>query len=109
MTENRDAALQQIAEKALTNSVVRLDVERETPLLTVRPEFNLIKITTNNGSGFFVEKHLIVTNFHVIIGATAVSIGCLNSEPTFAIESVEAYDIENDLILLRVAYEGEST
>lgn len=107
MEQNRNATLQQIAEKALSNSVVRLDVERETPLLTVRPEFNLIKITTNNGSGFFVEKHLIVTNFHVIIGATSVSIGGLDSEATFEIESVEAYDIENDLILLRVAYEGD--
>ena len=36
-----------------------------------------------------------------------MSIGCLDSEATFEIESVEAYDIENDLILLRVAYEGD--
>ena len=40
MEENRDETLQQIAEEALKNSVVRLDVERETPLLTGRPELN---------------------------------------------------------------------
>lgn len=106
MEQNKNATLQQIAEEALTNSVVRLDVERETPLLALRPQLNFIQIATNNGSGFFVEKHLIVTNFHVIIGATAVSIGFLDSEDTFAIESVEASDVENDLILLKVAYEG---
>ena len=106
MEQERDATLQQIAKKALTNSVVRLDVERETPLLALRPQLNFIKITTNNGSGFFVDKHLIVTNFHVMIGATSVSIGFLDSEHTFEIESVEACDVKNDLILLKVAYEG---
>ena len=106
MEQEKDTTLQQIAQKALTHSVVRLEVERETPLLALRPQLNFTQISTNNGSGFFVEKHLIVTNFHVIIGATAVSIGFLDSEDTFAIESVEASDVENDLILLKVAYEG---
>ena len=104
MEQNRDETLQQIAEKALANSVVRLDVKRETPLLA--SEFNLIQISANNGSGFFIGKHLIVTNFHVIIGATSVSIGFLDSENTFEIESVAAYDDKNDLILLKVVPEG---
>ena len=106
MEQSRDPVLQQIAEKALTNSVVRLDVERETSLLVLRPQLNLTQIAANYGSGFFVGKHLIVTNFHVIIGATSVSIECLDSEDTFAIESVKAYDVESDLILLKVAPEG---
>ena len=106
MEQERDKTLQQIAEEALTHSVIRLDVVREMPLLALQPQFNLIKTTVNNGSGFFVGKHLIVTNFHVMIGATSVSIEFLDSEDTFAIESVEAYDVENDLILLKVAHEG---
>ncbi len=46
MKEKKDTTLQQIAENALSNSVVRLDVERETPLDPCRK--SLIKIETFN-------------------------------------------------------------
>ncbi|MDE0316254.1 MAG: trypsin-like peptidase domain-containing protein [Candidatus Poribacteria bacterium] len=106
MEQEMDTALQQIAEDALKNSVVCLNVERETPCLASRPQFALVKIETNNGSGFFIDKHLIVTNFHVIVGATSVTIKLSGHEEAYQIESVEAYDEKNDLILLNVDNEG---
>ena len=107
MKQKKDTALQQIAENALDDSVVRLDVEREIPLLALRPEYNFSKLNSSNGSGFFIDKHLIVTNCHVIIGAKSVSIRLTDSLYIFGIERVVAYDVENDLIILRVAYEGK--
>ncbi len=104
MEEKKDTTLQQIAENALSNSVVRLDVERETPLDPCRK--SLIKIETFNGSGFFIDKHLIVTNFHVIVGATSVNIKAPGQEEACQIESVEVHDDKNDLIILKVSSEG---
>ena len=106
MEEEKDTTLQQIAEKALADSVVRLDVETEIPLMASRPKFDLSKIETSNGSGFFIDKHLIVTNCHVLVGATSVSMKLSNTEDTFQIERVEAFDVENDLIILKVSYVG---
>ncbi len=106
MEQEKDTTLQQIAENALANSVVRLDVERKTPCLASRPQFDFVKIETNNGSGFFIDKHLIVTNFHVIVGATSVTIKLSGHEEAYQIESVEAYDEKNDLILLNVYNES---
>ena len=106
MEQNRDETLQQIAEKALTNSVVRLDVERETSLVELRPQFNISEIKMSIGSGFFVGQQLIVTNFHVIAGAASVTAKLSGTGATFQIEGVTAFDVENDLALLKVAYEG---
>lgn len=104
--QSRDPALQQIAEKALTNSVVRLDVEREISLVELRPQFNISEIKTSSGSGFFIAQQLIVTNLHVVAGAASVTAKLLGTGDTFQIEGVTALDIENDLALLKVTYEG---
>ncbi|MYB63827.1 hypothetical protein F4X73_03975 [Candidatus Poribacteria bacterium] len=106
MEQDKDIALQDIAEKALTDSVVRFEIERGIPSLASRPQWDLMKIIPNHGSGFFIDKHLIVTNLHVIIGATSVKIILSRQEESFQIESVEAYDTKNDLILLTVDCEG---
>ena len=106
MEENRDATLQQIAERALTHSVVRLDVERETSLVELRPQFNISEIKTSSGSGFFIERHLIVTNLHGVAGAASVTAQLSGTGDTFQIEGITAFDIENDLAVLKVIYEG---
>ena len=108
MEQNRDKTLQQIAESAMADSVVRLDVEREVPLEALRPEFPISEIQTSCASGFFVEKHLIVTNFHVVAGAVSVTAQLAGTEDTFEIEGVTAFDIQNDLALLKVTYQGGS-
>lgn len=106
MQENKDFALRQFAENALKNSVVRLNVKREIPLLSLRPQYDLSKISSGSGSGFFIDKHVIVTNCHVILGATSVSGYLSKMENTFQIESVKAYDLDNDLIVLKVTNAG---
>lgn len=102
MEQDKDIALQQIAENALANSVVRLEIK--IPCVALRPQLNLSKIS--QASGCFIDKRLIVTNFHVILGATSVSIELSGQEETFQIERVDAYNAENDLILLTVDREG---
>ena len=102
----KNKTLHQIAESAMTDSVVRLDVEREAPLERLRPEFAISKIKTSCASGFFVEQHLIVTNFHVVAGAASVTAQLAGTEDTFQIEGVTAFDIQNDLALLKVTYQG---
>ena len=106
MEQDKDTTLQQIAEKALTNSIVRIKTEREIPCLSLRPQLDLSRIISTHGSGFFIDRHLIVTNFHVIVGVSSVTIEQSGQEETLKIESVEAYDEENDLILLTVDCEG---
>ena len=106
MEQERDETLQQIAEKALTSSVVRLDVKREMSLEALRPQFNISEIKTSSGSGFFIEQQWVVTNFHVVAGAASVSAELSGTGDTFQIEGVTAFDIENDLALLKVSYEG---
>ena len=106
MEQVRDATLQQIAEKALTHSVVRLDVKRETSLVELRPQFDISEIKTSSGSGFFIQQQLIVTNLHVVAGAASVTAKLSGTGHTFQIEGITAFDIENDLALLKVASEG---
>ena len=95
MTEN----LQQIAEKALMDSVVRLvwqkmDEETGEPLIWPR------------ASGFFVAPNLIATNIHCVTGAPSVFAEIVNTKTEFRVEGVVAFDAENDLVILKVEGEG---
>ena len=53
-----------------------------------------------------IAQQLIVTNLHVVAGAASVTATLSRTGDTFQIEGVTAFDIENDLALLKVAYEG---
>ncbi len=92
-------SLQQIAEKALTDSVVRLvwkkmDEETGEPLIWPR------------ASGFFVAPNLIATNIHCVTGAPSVFAEIVSTKTEFPVEGVAAFDAENDLVILKVAGEG---
>ena len=70
-----------------------------------------IRSEDGNGSGFFIEKNLIVTNIHVIAGATSVSAEPINHETNsvtkkYIVEGVAAFDPNNDLVILKIAGEG---
>ena len=126
MEYTKEEGLNAIAKKALTASVVRLDVEKPitypdyvTAFDVEKPVPYTGKISPDNrikhrlplfemsgGSGFFITERLIVTNFHVAIGAYSISAKLAGSDCEFQIEGVEAFDIKNDLVLLRVAYQG---
>lgn len=55
------------------------------------------------GSGFFVTKNIIATNFHVIEGATIAYCYTNNSSTKYKIEGYVAVDKAADLVLLKVA------
>ena len=106
MQRNIESTLRQIGENALKNSVVHLKVKKEIPLLSLQPQYMLSKTISSGGSGFFIDKNVIVTNCHVILGTTSVSGYLSKMENTFQVESVKAYDVENDLIVLKVTNVG---
>ena len=89
--------LQQIAEKALTDSVVRLvwqDTDENADAFVAK------------GTGFFIDSDLIVTNLHGVAGAPAIVAERVRTETQFPVEGVVASDIANDLIILKVTGEG---
>ena len=128
MAQTRDKTLQHIAEKALSESVVRLelwcpdtyheyvisfDVDNPTQYPGVesvdQPSNKIktiIKQLMKHASGFFVDKNTIVTNCHVAQGVDSIVAELVDKREKFDIASVEAYDVENDLILLKVNGEG---
>ena len=91
--------LQQVAEKALTDSVVRLvwektDEETGEPLIWPR------------ASGFFVGPNLIVTNIHCVAGAPSFFAEIVSTKTKFPVEGVVAFDAKNDLVIFKVTGEG---
>lgn len=124
MEQNKDKTLQQIAENALTDSVVRLerwfpasyhdyvisfDIDNPTQYhdieladQTSNKTHCIIKQLMSHASGFFVDKNMIVTNCHVVQMTDSIIAELVDKQVKFDIESVEAYDVENDLILLKV-------
>ena len=62
--------------------------------------------TLGQGSGFFVRRNLIATNFHVIDGATKGYVKLVNTATTYPIEGFTAANEANDLALLKVSVHG---
>ncbi|MDE0505475.1 MAG: trypsin-like peptidase domain-containing protein, partial [Candidatus Poribacteria bacterium] len=59
-------------------------------------------VLLGSGSGFFVQRDLIATHYHVIEGAAKVSATIVNSKTMYRIEGVTATDEAYDLALLKV-------
>jgi S1-C subfamily serine protease len=73
-----------------SNTVSPLDpVQVQKVLATGCPD-------THEGSGFFVAMNLLVTNAHVVAGATSVTVGGVAAK-------VALFDLVNDIAVLRVA------
>jgi S1-C subfamily serine protease len=51
---------------------------------------------THQGTGFFIAPHLVVTNAHVVAGATSVTVGGASAQ-------VALFDPVNDIAILRVS------
>ena len=62
--------------------------------------------TLKRGSGFFVRRGLIATNFHVIDGAAKGYARLVNTATTYPIEGFTAANEANDLALLKVSAHG---
>lgn len=62
---------------------------------------SVIQITTNLGlgTGFFIEKGVVVTNYHVIKGASSISVQLGNGKE-YKVDTILGYDENLDLALL---------
>ena len=70
--------------------------------LSLRSPSQIVKVLatgcadTHQGTGFFIAAHLVVTNAHVVAGATSVTVGGANAQ-------VALFDPKNDIAVLRLA------
>ena len=58
------------------------------------------------GSGFFVARDKIATNIHVVAPPGPIFAKLVNKKTVWAVEGVTAYDVENDLVILKISGEG---
>ncbi len=58
-------------------------------------------------SGFFVGKDKIATNIHVVAQPGPIFAELSGKEKTLKIEGVAAYDVENNLVILKIAGKGK--
>ncbi len=58
------------------------------------------------GSGFFVDKDKIVTNIHVVAQSVDFFANFSNTEKTLSVEGVAAFDVKNNLVILKLSGEG---
>lgn len=58
------------------------------------------------GSGFFVEHDKVATNIHVVARPGPVLVKSADRETEWTVEGVAAYDVENDLVILKVMEKG---
>ena len=66
----------------------------------------LLGTKIHNGSGFFVGPDKIATNIHVVAHPGPIFVKLVDRETVWAVEGVTAYDIENDLVILKISGEG---
>lgn len=71
---------------------------------------NTVTVITANGlgSGFFIDKDLIITNYHVIEGENEAFISLNNSDKKIKVIGYQSIDKINDLVLLQVDYINQS-
>ena len=58
------------------------------------------------GSGFFVAPDKIATNIHLVATADPISVHVRGHRITWSIKGVTAYDVKNDLVILKISGEG---
>ena len=58
------------------------------------------------GTGFFIEPDKIVTNVHVLAGATKVTPKSIETEAVYTVEGITTFDDINDLAIVKIVEEG---
>ena len=87
---------EQIAEKALAATVYLEMADKDDNLLGF-------------GSGFFVGRSQIATNFHIVEGASKGTAKLAGSSTKYTVDGISATDEKHDLAILQVTgFEGES-
>ena len=80
----------------------------EVPEVDLASDFTVIRVEGRYGaaSGFFVEPDTIATNIHVVARPGTVFIKSADKKRIWTVEGVTAFDVKNDLALLKIAGEG---
>ena len=86
----KELAPEEIAERALDSTVLLVMVDARGEVQSF-------------GSGFFVQKNLIATNFHVIKGAVGGIAKRVGQEEMYVVEGTLDEDEERDLAILKVS------
>ena len=68
----------------------------------------VVRIEGRHGaaSGFFVEPDKIATNIHVVAQPGPIFIKSRDKKKIWTVEGVTAFDVKNDLAILKIASEG---
>ena len=74
-------------------------------------DFTVVRVEGRQGaaSGFFVEPDKIATNIHVVARPGPVFIKSADKKKIWIVEGVTAFDVKNDLAILKIAGEGTSS
>lgn len=72
----------------------------------IRDSVVLIEDEIGHGSGFFVERDKIATNIHVVNRPGRVFVKSSDNKTKWTVEGVAAYDVKNDLAILKVKEKG---
>ncbi len=75
--------------------------KRVKPSVVTVLSFNAFDLEQATGSGFFIDKNRIITNFHVIEGAYSLKIR-MNDSTEYAIQKIVAKDSLMDIAVLEV-------
>lgn len=84
----------------------------ETDLISEKAKASTVRIVGGNfsglgvGTGFFVGNNRIVTNIHVVSQPGLYFAKLNDSEDVWKIVGVTAFDIKNDLVILKISGEG---
>ena len=90
----------------------KTEVPTNTDLMSDKVKDSIVRIVGGNfsiggmGTGFFVDRDKIVTNIPVVAVPGIHTAKLMNSETVWRIEEVVAFDIKNDLVVLKIADEG---
>ena len=95
-------APQEIAEKSLVPA---------EPLKSEDVRHSIVRVVNRSqirgvGNGFFVAPDQIATNIHLIADANPVSVHVRGGGVVRSIRGVTAYDVKNNLVILKVSIEG---
>lgn len=75
---------------------------------TLKREQATVRVGGRNSdaTGFFVTRNKVATNVHVIAHLESVYMQSVDRERIWTVEGVTAFDVKNDLAILKVAEEG---
>lgn len=97
VTDTKNDKSQQLAEE-IRGTTVYLEIESPGRIL----EGTVVTVQVSGGSGFFVARDKIVTNFHVVEGAIEITAKQIDTGTVYTIEGVVGFDILNDLVILKI-------